>query len=60
MQSNVVIHLNDDDIPMCPVHGIRLPTDFFEAGNGEPEHEVGVCKLCRRSYFFITREDKYL
>jgi len=58
MTNTVLIHLNDTDIPMCPKHGIRLPTDFIEATEESPEHEVGYCQLCKKTYTYMTREDK--
>lgn len=59
-QSTVIIHLNEDDLPMCPKHGIRLPTDFIDQTPQTPAHEVGYCQLCKRTYTYMTREDKYL
>jgi hypothetical protein len=59
-QSTVLIHLNEDDLPMCPKHGIRLPTDFFDETPETPEHEVGYCILCKRHYMYTMRKEKYL
>ena len=49
--------LGPDDLPMCPKHGIRLITDFFRGEVGEPDYELGECKLCKRIYRFEVSDE---
>jgi len=44
--------LGPDDLPMCPKHGIRLVTDYFESADGVPEYELGWCPMCKKHYRF--------
>lgn len=51
------ILLEEDDLPVCPVHGTRIITDYIEANDYDPiPHEVGRCQLCRKVYRFETDE----
>ena len=51
------ILLGEDDMPTCPVHGVRVVTDYVEASEDDPfPHEVGTCKLCRKTYRFESDE----
>ena len=49
--------LGPEDIPLCPKHGIRLATDYFEHDDGTPAYELGFCPLCKLHYCFELTED---
>jgi hypothetical protein len=54
---SAAIILGPDDLPMCPKHGIRLVTDYFETQDEVPQYELGYCPLCKKHYYFEFGED---
>lgn len=51
------ILLGPDDMPTCPVHGVRIVTDYIEGDEEDPyPREVGPCPICRKVYRFESDE----
>jgi hypothetical protein len=57
INSGLAHMLGPDDLPMCPKHGVRLATDYFESKDGVPEYELGYCPMCKRHYRFEFEQD---
>ncbi len=59
-EKEVTYTLGRDDLPTCPKHGIRIVTDFFYADKekGIPDHEIGVCPICKIFYCFDLEDEQ--